>query len=234
MILRKVLTIISLLFIILIVSGETVLPWLATNTVYSRLTKKLATNDVMVNLDSNPSLLMYTGYIGQIDMVAHQAKLGELYFQELSLQGKAVRLDLAALFSDEELKINKADSLQVKGIVSENNLRDVIARHIERLENVQVAIHPDGLLVTANAKVFGRTADIELTGQIVDDAGSLYLNMTSLRVKNTLLGTAKLEDMFGNIQLVPPHKLPLGLKLQQVEQTEGAVIITAGYDKTNK
>ena len=69
-----------------------------------------------------------------------------------------------------------------------------------------------------------------MEGQVVEDSGSLYFLMTRLDMKNTRLGTAKLGDLFGNIQLAAPNRLPLGMKIRQVEQTEGAIIITAARD----
>ena len=40
----------------------------------------------------------------------------------------------------------------------------------------------------------------------------------------------KLTVIIGNIQLAAADKLPLGMKIRQVEQTDGAVIITAARD----
>ena len=159
-----------------------------------------------------------------------QAKVGQVYLRELTLTGTNVRLDVPALLQDEGLKITRADKLELKGVVDADNLREVLSRKVDKVENVQVSIHPDKVQVTANAKVFGRTADIEMEGQVVEDSGSLYFLMTRLDMKNTRLGTAKLGDLFGNIQLAAPNRLPLGMKIRQVEQTEGAIIITAARD----
>ena len=229
-ILRKGLTILGLLFIILIVSSETVFPWLVRATVQTRLSQKAATDDVQVTIGSLPSALLLLGNIQQLDAVMHQAKIGQVYLRELTLSGSNVQLDMPALMREEGIQVKRADKLELKGIVDADNLREVLARKVDKIENVQVAIHPDKVQVTANAKVFGRIADIELEGQVVEDSGSLYFLMTRLDMKNTRLGTAKLGDLFGNIQLAAPDRLPLGMKIRQVEQTEGAIIITAERD----
>lgn len=228
--LRKGLTILGLLFIILIVSSQTLVPWLAQATVRTKLSQKAATNDVQATLGSSPSALLLLGDIQHLDAVLHQAKVGQVYLRELTLTGTNVRLDVPALLQDEGLKITRADKLELKGVVDADNLREVLSRKVDKVENVQVSIHPDKVQVTANAKVFGRTADIEMEGQVVEDSGSLYFLMTRLDMKNTRLGTAKLGDLFGNIQLAAPNRLPLGMKIRQVEQTEGAIIITAARD----
>ena len=48
--------------------------------------------------------------------------------------------------------------------------------------------------------------------------------------KNSRIGTAKLGDLFGNIQLAPPGRLPMGLNIRDVQQTKGAIVITAARD----
>lgn len=228
--LRKGLTILGLLFIILIVSSETVFPWLVRATVQTKLSQKAATDDVQATLGSTPSALLMLGNIQQLDVVMHQAKIGQVYLRELTLSGSDVQLDMPALLREEGIQVRRADKLELKGIVDADNLREVLSRKVDKIENVQVAIHPDKVQVTANAKVFGRVADIELDGQVVEDSGSLYFLMTRLDMKNTRLGTARLGDLFGNIQLAAPDRLPLGMKVRQVQQTEGAIIITAERD----
>ena len=228
--LRKGLTILGLLFIILIVSSETVFPWLVRATIQTKLSQKAATDDVQATLGSTPSALLMLGNIQQLDVVMHQAKIGQVYLRELTLSGSDVQLDMPALLREEGIQVRRADKLELKGIVDADNLREVLSRKVDKIENVQVAIHPDKVQVTANAKVFGRVADIELDGQVVEDSGSLYFLMTRLDMKNTRLGTARLGDLFGNIQLAAPDRLPLGMKVRQVQQTEGAIIITAERD----
>ncbi len=228
--LRKSLTILGLLFIILIVSSETVLPFLAQSTFRTKLGQRAATQDVQVTLGSSPSALLALGRIQNLDAVLHQAKVGQVYLKELTLKGRNVQLDMSALFREEGVQVQYAEELTLKGIVDEENLREVLQRKIDKIENVQVDINRERILVTANAKVFGRVADIEMEGKILEDSGSLYFFMTRLDMKNTRIGTAKLGDMFGNIQLTAPNKLPFGMKIRQVEQTDGAVILTASRD----
>ena len=92
--LRKGLTILGLLFIILIVSSETLVPWLAQATVRTKLSQKAATNDVQATLGSSPSALLLLGDIQHLDAVLHQAKVGQVYLRELTLTGTNVRLDV--------------------------------------------------------------------------------------------------------------------------------------------
>ena len=224
---RKGLTIVGALFIIIIVFSETLLPWLARETLQTRMNQRLSISDVQVAADSRPGILLALGEVQHLHAVAHQGKVGQIYFREISLSGENVRLNLRDLLQAGKVALKSADKLVLKGVVDEENLQEVLTRKLDKVENVQVSISPAGVLVTANTKLMGRMVDIELEGNVIEDSGSLYFQMTHLAFKNSRIGTAKLSEMFGNIQLAPPGRLPLGLQISDVQQTNGAIVITA-------
>ena len=227
---RKGLTILGALFIIIIVFSETLLPWLASATLQTRINQRLSTSDAQVAVDSRPGILLLGGQVQQLHAVAHQAKVGQVYFREISMSGENVRLRVGDLLQAGKVALQSADKLLLKGVVDEENLQEALTRKLDKVENVQVSITPERVLVTANTKLLGRIVDIELEGNIIEDSGSLYFQMTHLAFKNSRIGTAKLGDMFGNIQLAPPGRLPMGLQISDVQQTDGAVVITAARD----
>ena len=229
---RKNLTIAGLFFIILVVSGGLVFPWLARSAVQTRLGRNLSTRDVQVNMDSTPSALMMLGRVDRLNAVIHQAKAGQICLKELTIDGRDIRLDIPGLIGGAGIPVQSAGSLTLKGFVDEEGLRDVIERKVDHVEHVQVHITREKVLVTADAKLAGRVADIAMEGQVAEENGALYFLMTRLDLKNTRLGTARLGDLFGNIQLAAPNKMPLGLNVRSVVQTDGAIIITA--DRDNK
>jgi len=212
------------------VFSETLLPWLARETLQTRMNERLSTSDVQVSADSQPGILLMLGEVQQLHAVAHQAKVGQVYFREISLSGEHVRLNIRELWQAGKVALQSAEKLELKGVVDEENLQEVLSRKLDKVENVQVTIDPTGVLVTADAKIFGRVADIELEGNVIADNGSLYFQMTRLAFKNSRIGTAKLSEMFGNIQLAPPGRLPLGMQISDVQQTQGAIVITAVRD----
>jgi uncharacterized membrane protein YkoI len=229
-ILRKGLTILGALFIIIIVFSETVLPWLARETLQTRMNQRLATSDAQVAADSRPGILLALGRVQHLHAVAHQAKVGHVYFRELSLEGENLHLNIPDLLQAGKVALQSADKVILKGVVDEDNLQEVLVQKLEKVENVQVKISPDGVLATANTKIMGRVVDVELAGNVIEDNGSLYFQMTHLALKNSLIGTARIGDMFGNIQLVPPNRLPMGLQISDVQQVDGAIVITAKRD----
>ena len=207
--------------------SETLLPWLARETLQTRMNQRLSISDVQVAADSRPGILLALGEVQHLHAVAHQGKVGQIYFREISLSGENVRLNLRDLLQAGKVALKSADKLVLKGVVDEENLQEVLTRKLDKVENVQVSISPAGVLVTANTKLMGRMVDIELEGNVIEDSGSLYFQMTHLAFKNSRIGTAKLSEMFGNIQLAPPGRLPLGLQISDVQQTNGAIVITA-------
>ena len=227
---RKGLTILGALFIIIIVFSETLLPWLARETLQTRMNERLSTTDAQVAVDSSPGFLFMLGQVQQMHAVAHQAKVGNVYFREISLSGENMRLNVGDLLQAGKVALKSADKLVLKGVVDEENLREALTRKLDKVENVQVSITPERVSVTANTKLLGRIVDIELEGNIIEDSGSLYFQMTHLAFKNSRIGTAKLGELFGNIQLAPPGRLPMGMQISDVQQTDGAVVITATRD----
>jgi hypothetical protein len=212
------------------VFSETLLPWLARETLQTRMNERLSTTDAQVAVDSSPGFLFMLGQVQQMHAVAHQAKVGNVYFREISLSGENMRLNVGDLLQAGKVALRSADKLVLKGVVDEENLQEALTRKLEKVENVQVSIKPERVLVTANTKLLGRVVDIELEGNVIEDSGSLYFQMTHLAFKNSRIGTAKLGDMFGNIQLAPPSRLPMGMQINDVQQTDGAIVVTAARD----
>jgi hypothetical protein len=212
------------------VFSETLLPWLARETLQTRMNERLSTTDAQVAVDSGPGFLFMLGQVQQMHAVAHQAKVGNVYFREISLSGENMRLNVGDLLQAGKVALRSADKLALKGVVDEENLQEALVRKLDKVENVQVSITPERVSVTANTKLLGRIVDIELEGNIIEDSGSLYFQMTHLAFKNSRIGTAKLGELFGNIQLAPPGRLPMGMQISDVQQVDGAVVITAARD----
>jgi hypothetical protein len=212
------------------VFSEKLLPWLARETLQTRMNERLSTTDAQVAVDSSPGILLMLGQVQQMHAVAHQAKVGNVYFREISISGENMRLNVGDLLQAGKVALRSADKLALKGVVDEENLQEALARKLDKVENVQVSITPERVSVTANTKLLGRIVDIELEGNIIEDSGSLYFQMTHLAFKNSRIGTAKLGELFGNIQLAPPGRLPMGMQISDVQQTDGAVVITAARD----
>ena len=126
---RKGLTILGALFIIIIVFSETLLPWLARETLQTRMNERLSTTDAQVAVDSSPGFLFMLGQVQQMHAVAHQAKVGNVYFREISLSGENMRLNVGDLLQAGKVALRSADKLVLKGVVDEENLQEALPEH---------------------------------------------------------------------------------------------------------
>lgn len=226
----KVLALVLVVLAVLLTFAEVVVPTLAERTLTHRVTDKLGTQDVTVQLSSTPCFLLCLGQIDHIHAVAHQGRLGDVLVSELALDGQDVRFDISEALQNESLKVKSVSSMKLTGVVTEDNLKELLARKADKLENAEVTMAPDGVTVQANVKVFGRMADATLTGTIVDDNGQLMFHMTSLSITNAPFGKANLGSLFGDVPLVKREKMPLGLRVTDVKMEAGKCVITADYD----
>lgn len=225
-ILRKALTIVSLIFIISIVFVEFFLPPIASKTVASRLENVLKTNTVDASVHTTPSLLMFFGRFDNMDITAKQAVLGDVKFSSLSLKGRGVDMPVTGI-EDGKLEVKSADELVITGIVTEADLADTLMRKVDRLQDARVTMTPERISADGTAKIMGMKADVHLEGVLLEDSGCLYFRMTRLDIKNALLGRALTGNLFGDIMLADFRKMKLPVELDSVEQQNGQVTLTA-------
>lgn len=226
-ILRKGLTILGILFIILIVFGEVVVPQLAESALKAQLVQMASTRDVQVSLDAEPRAMIALGHIGKVQGVLHDGRIGELKVSELTLEGENIRVDMAAALRDKRLVLESSQRLELQGIVSEDDLKELLSRQVERLENLEVRMTPEGVHATANMKVFGRMADVELSGTFLVDDGNLYFHLNSLNLRNALLRKIQLDSLFTDIRITNNKTLPAGLRFDSVELLDGKAVVRA-------
>ena len=70
---------------------------------------------------------------------------------------------------------------------------------------------------------------------MVEDSGSLYFRMEHLSLKNSRLGKLKLEglfgDVFGDVLLAGPNRIPLDMRVTEVRQLDGSIAVKAELPK---
>ena len=209
---------------ILLVFGETLLPAWARQTTETMLRDREA-ESAEVTLDSTPGILFLLGQIDTLKIDAKGLRVGDLRMERVQLTGSGVRFSSRDLFLDHRVHLISAEGLKLTGTVSEDALRNLLAKRIDKLDNIKVTIDEDGVHATAEVKIFGRMADVVLEGKIVEDAQALYFHMTRLDIKNALIGKANLGDIFGDIQIAKLDALPLKTRIESVEHRKGAIVV---------
>ena len=231
---KKILAVLAVLVVVLLLCLEIVLPQLAQNALATQIKTAIKTDDVQVSLSSTPNLLVSLGRIDKTAAVAHDAKLGDVYVSELTLDGDGAVIDMPQLLTDGKLDLKTVNELTLKGTLSEDNLRELISRRDDKLTNIHVDITKERVHATAEIKVFGRMAEAEAEGTVLCDSGTLYFRLTRLNMKNALLGKLNLNNMETEIPLITSDKLPLGLKFDDAVLADGHVTVMATRDKKSE
>ena len=209
---------------ILLVFGETLLPAWARQTAETMLRDRGA-ESAEVTVESTPGILFLLGQIDTLKIDAKGLRIGDLHMERVQLTGSGVHFSSRDLFLDHRVHLISAEDLKFTGIVSEDALRNLLAKRIDKLDNIKVTIDEDGVHATAEVKIFGRMADVVLEGRVVEDAQALYFHMTQLDVRNALIGKANLGDIFGDIQIAKLDALPLKTRIESVEHRKGAIVV---------
>ena len=209
---------------ILLVFGETLLPAWARQTAETMLRDRGA-ESAEVTLESTPGILFLLGQIDTLKLDAKGLRIGDLRMDRVQLTGSGVHFSSRDLFLDHRVHLISAEDLKLTGVVSEDALRNLLAKRIDKLDNIKVTIDEDGVHATADVKIFGRMVDVVLEGKIVEDAQALYFHMTRLDIKNALIGKANLGDIFGDIQIAKLDALPLKTRIESVEHRKGAIVV---------
>jgi hypothetical protein len=225
--LRKGLTIFSLILIILIVFSQAILPPLAEKTLQTRVTNAMQAKSVDVSVATSPAILLLLGQADRVNIKAQEAYLGQVRVKELSLDGKNIGFDLGSLDAQDGSAVRRADKLELRAVITEDSLAELIKKKIDKIENVEVKITPEAILVSGQAKIMGRMADIHVEGQVLEENSSIYFRMSKLSIKNAILGKAVIGNFFGDILLTNLHAMPFKAELDDVVQKDGEVIITA-------
>ena len=106
--------------------------------------------------------------------------LGQVRVQELTLKGRNVGVDLSNLDAKDGSAVRRADSLELTGVITADNLADLLKRKVDKVQDIQVTITPQAVTATGKVKIAGRQADIHLEGVLFDDDGSVYFRMIGI------------------------------------------------------
>ena len=233
---KKFLTLITFLLIVLLVILEIILPRTVENILQEQITKSTLAQEVDLDLSSSPNAKIALGEIDKVHAAANQGRLGEIDFTNLSLDGENIQLDMREiLFPSDELSdkertdkiLKSVDKIEMHGVINEENLKSFIAKKVDKLENAELKISPEEISATGQIKIMGRTADIDVAGIFIVDNGDIYFRATHLNIKNALLRHVNLDRFLGELKIVDSSKLPLNLKFEEVELREGEILLTA-------
>ena len=228
----KKLSMVLILLVIVAFAGATyVLPSYISNQVSGRITRSLQTEEVQAKVDTTPSFMLLFGHIDNIDIVATNPKIDKVQFNELSVEGQDVEVNVQELLLARRLIIDSAENLTVRGIIDEKNLATLLTEQVDKITDITVSITPNSVEATGKISFFGQEATVHVNGIMVLEGKNVLFRITNVDTSNKLfgkIGISLTKDVF----LVSADKLPLeGAKFTRVEQQNGQVLIEAGINK---
>lgn len=233
---KKFLVFMAILLFILLCLLEVVLPKTLAGVLEEQVTNATEAQEVDLNLSSSPNFKIIAGYVDEVHGTASLGRIGDVDFKELTVDGEKVQVDISELLFPTEgisaqehtSKILKSvNKLEMHGIITAEDLKNFIAKKVDRFDNAEVKISPEGIEATGQIKIMGRMAEVEMAGTFIEDGGDIYFRGTNLNVKNSLLRHVQLDKFFGDVKVLDSGNLPLNLKYDSVELRDGEILIAA-------
>ena len=233
---KKFLVFMAILLFILLCLLEVVLPKTLAGVLEEQVTNATGAQEVDLNLSSSPNFKIIAGFVDEVHGTASLGRIGDVDFKELVVDGEKVQVDISELLFPTEgisaqehtSKILKSvNKLEMHGIITAEDLKNFIAKKVDRFDNAEVKISPEGIEATGQIKIMGRMAEVEMAGTFIEDGGDIYFRGTNLNVKNSLLRHVQLDKFFGDVKVLDSENLPLNLQYDSVELRDGEILITA-------
>lgn len=232
---KKFLALIVILLAILLALLNFVLPGTVAQILEEQIVNATAAQDVDVILSSNPNAKVALGEIEKVHATASNATFGEMNFKNLALDGEKVSINVTELLiPSKNLTANErmhkvlkhADKIELRGTVTEDELRNFIASKESKLESPTVKIYHDEVKASARTKFLGRNVDLDVAGIFTVNNGDVLFHMTRLD-SNAILRRVNLDVLLGDVKILDSSILPLGLRFDAVEMRDGEVVVTA-------
>lgn len=209
-----------------IVAGIFALPRAVTHLITDALRDRTGAQDVQLSIMDSPRLIF--GEIGAMDGVIRQGRIGKLFVRELTVTGTNLRFDVATLLSTQELILTEAERVEMRGVVDEDAIRELITNAADKFADVAVTVQPGNVLATAKTRAFGQTFEVTIEGGFVIESGDLYYKATRISARGLGLNALSLNGIFPDVLVARADTLPFGLVFETVEAKDGVVILTAG------
>ena len=211
---------------VLIVAGIFAIPNVVSQLITDSLRDRTGAQDVQISITDSPRLVF--GEIGALNGVMRDGRIGKLFVRELSVTGTNLRFDVAALLSAHELTLTEVERVEMRGVVDEDAIRELITNAADKFADVAVTVQPDRILATATTRAFGQTFEVTLEGGFAIVSGDLYYKATRISARGLGLNVLSLDGLFPDVLVARADMLPFGISFETVEAKDGVVVLTAG------
>ena len=217
---------IVLAIVMSIVCGIFALPYAVTTMVTDGLRERTGAQDVQLSIMDSPRLVF--GEIGAVDGVLREGRIGKVFVRELTVTGTNLHFDVGTLLFKQELILTEAESVEMRGVVDADAIRELITSAADKFTDVAVTVTPGNVLATAKTRAFGQTFEVTIEGGFVIESGDLYYKARRISARGMGLNALSLDGLFPDVLVARADTLHFWLANENVEAKDGVVILTAG------
>lgn len=214
----------GVVLIIILVISSLLLPVYVASKAESYL-MGLGASNVQVSIRTVPSVRLLLGQMDTVDAEAKDIAVGKIVLSEAKVSGENVRFDPIAAYTKGAFDITSVRALTLTGRMTDEAFRKTLAEEYDKLENMEVEMHPEGIYVTADARLFKRAIRISMEGEVVEERDHVYLHVRRLDIQNASFGSAAIAGLIDDIPLIDLKKMPLRVAVREIEQADGYVQI---------
>ena len=199
---------IVLAIVMSIVCGIFALPYAVTTMVTDGLRERTGAQDVQLSIMDSPRLVF--GEIGAVDGVLREGRIGKVFVRELTVTGTNLHFDVGTLLFKQELILTEAESVEMRGVVDADAIRELITSAADKFTDVAVTVTPGNVLATAKTRAFGQTFEVTIEGGFVIESGDLYYKARRISARGMGLNALSLDGLFPDVLVARADTLPFG------------------------
>lgn len=224
---KRLLTGLAVVLAVVVLASEVILPRVVGQLVAQGMKGLVASDQVTAQVDKSPATAMLTGSFDTVDIVAANAKLDRITFNQLQLRLQDVQLDQQQLLVHRDVRIQRVKDIDLSVTLTQDELARYLNQTVKGIRNAQVNITP-GQMKVMSSFALGGFANVEITleGKIVGAGSQIKFVTDRLLINNNLIGSIG-GNLLTNIPLVDLSKMPFGVSVRDIVMTDGKVIINA-------
>lgn len=210
---------------ILLIASQILLPKAVSDIVAQGMVSLTGSENVKVDVEKSPALLMLGGKFDKITLAAQNAKTDKLTFSELQAVLQDVQLDMNMLISRRQVAIQSVGEVELKAAFSQEELARFLNQAVKGVRNAVVTITPERVQASSNFAIGGFAhVAVTLEGKIVGDGQKIKFVTERFLLNNNHVGNIG-GAVLTEIPLVDLSKLPFNVHTRDIVLEQGRVVI---------
>lgn len=210
---------------VLLIASQVLLPMAVSDIVAQGMVSLTGSQNVRVNVEKNPALLMLGGKFDRITLAAQNAKTDKLTFSELHAVLQDVQIDMNTLISRRLVAVRSVGDVELSVVFQQEELARILNQSVKGIKNATVAITPDKVQASSNFAIGGfAQVAVTLEGKIVGEGQKIKFVTERFLLNNSHVGNIG-GAVLTEIELADLSKLPFNVHTRNIVLEQGRVVI---------